>query len=448
MDAVLAARSSLFLSIAVVFAVSMAAAWAWDFTVDDALISVRYAHNWVHGRGWAFNPGAPPSDGVTPLPWPVVLAPFARFWSGFALLAAAKWIGFAAVLVAVGAVARVRARHGAPVLAVTGLLLPFPLVAWAVSGMETGVATLLVTLAACAEQSLLTTALAAGLAATFRPELLPWAVILGSARAARSDQAPLLRVAAPVLAAGPWALVALVRLVTFGRASPLATLAKPSDATHGALYLAGASLACGTPLLLASSWRKQAAPVACAALVHLAVVVAVGGDWMPYARLLVPILPSLALVPDYAAWRSRLVLGLAALSALAVGWRAAPAGIHVGHDRERLAAALMALPLPSPVAALDVGFVAVAVGDGAVIDLGGLTDAELAALPGGQTSKRVDLGMLEARGARALVSWGETGSRVVEQRLLQDARFHQKLVGRMVGRLGGREVWVYVTRTP
>lgn len=448
MDAVLAARSGRLLSISVVFAVSMAAWWAWDFTVDDALISLRYAHNWVRGSGWAFNPGQRPSDGVTPLPWPVLLAPFARTLTGFRLLGAAKWMGLLAVLGAVALVARRLARHRGASVGAIALIAPFPLVAWAVSGMETGVATLLVTAAACAEGSLLTCALAAGMAATFRPELLPWALVLVSGRLARSDRLLLDRVLAPVLAAAPWLVVALVRLATFGRASPLATLAKPSDPSHGLLYLIAAGLACGTPLLLASRWRRGAAPVALAALVHCGVVVAVGGDWMPYARLLVPILPSLALVPDYASIRSRILLALSASAALGIGWSAAPAGVHVGAARERVTAALVGLPLPLPTAALDVGFVAVAAGDGAVIDLGGLTEAELAALPGGQTSKRIDLGMLEARGMRSLVTWGEAGSRVVEQRLLQDARFHEKFVGQHVGTLGGREVWVYVRRAP
>jgi hypothetical protein len=48
------------------------------FTVDDALIAVRYARHFAAGLGWCFNVHGPSTDGVTPLPWPVVLAPLAR----------------------------------------------------------------------------------------------------------------------------------------------------------------------------------------------------------------------------------------------------------------------------------------------------------------------------------------------------------------------------------
>ncbi|MBW2525334.1 MAG: hypothetical protein JRI23_14205, partial [Deltaproteobacteria bacterium] len=62
------------------------------FTVDDALIGARYAANLAAGAGYRFNPGGPVTDGVTPLGWAVVLAPFA---SGGPLqaLAAAKLLG-------------------------------------------------------------------------------------------------------------------------------------------------------------------------------------------------------------------------------------------------------------------------------------------------------------------------------------------------------------------
>jgi len=54
------------------------ALWMWGFTVDDALIAVRYARHLVQGSGWRFNLHGASTDGVTPLPWPLVLAPFAR----------------------------------------------------------------------------------------------------------------------------------------------------------------------------------------------------------------------------------------------------------------------------------------------------------------------------------------------------------------------------------
>jgi hypothetical protein len=47
------------------------------FTVDDALIPARYAHHLALGLGYRFNVGGPVTDGVTPLGWAHLLAPFA-----------------------------------------------------------------------------------------------------------------------------------------------------------------------------------------------------------------------------------------------------------------------------------------------------------------------------------------------------------------------------------
>ena len=46
----------------------------WGFTVDDALISIRYARHLVEGVGYRFDAGGPSTDGVTPLPWPFLIA--------------------------------------------------------------------------------------------------------------------------------------------------------------------------------------------------------------------------------------------------------------------------------------------------------------------------------------------------------------------------------------
>ena len=71
----------------------------------------------------------------------------------------------------------------------------------------------------------------------------------------------------------------------------------------------------------------------------------------------------------------------------------------------------------SRVAALDVGWVGAAT-DADVVDLAGLTDPEIAALPGGHTSKRVDAMFLLARDPDVLVFYRPP--RVVEARLEAD----------------------------
>ena len=81
------------------------ALWMWGFTVDDALISVRYARHLADGAGWRFNAGGPSTDGVTPLPWPLVLAPLAHAHA-LVVLARAKALGLAAWLAAAGGLGR------------------------------------------------------------------------------------------------------------------------------------------------------------------------------------------------------------------------------------------------------------------------------------------------------------------------------------------------------
>ena len=59
-----------------VLAALVPALFMWGFTVDDALISLRYAHHLATGAGYRFNALGPATDGVTPLPWPLLVAPF------------------------------------------------------------------------------------------------------------------------------------------------------------------------------------------------------------------------------------------------------------------------------------------------------------------------------------------------------------------------------------
>src|SRR5262249_14733458 len=147
--------------------------------------------------------------------------------------------------------------------------------------------------------------------------------------------------------------------------------------------------------------------LAAAALVHVVVVVAVGGDWMPYARLMVPVAPSLALVfVDLGrvaqAWSS-LARGLVACAFGLLMLRASVAGRHVYEARtELIAHARPALSRANVVAAMDVGWVGAST-NASIVDLAGLTDPTIAALPGGHTSKRIDVSMLLDRGVDAIV---------------------------------------------
>jgi hypothetical protein len=458
------AKRDLLAALAIAVPALVAASVMWDFTVDDALISVRYARHVVRGAGWRFDPAGPATDGVTPLPWPLLLAPMARA-DPLEVLFRAKCINLAAWITAAAAVGLTLARRGAraPALALAalGIALSVPIAAHAVSGMETGLAMALATAAVILHGRPLGAAACAGLAASLRPEMGPWAVVLASGLAWRAG--PRRAFAAGAVALGPFAVCVLVRVVAFGRPAPLALMAKPSDVAHGAVYAAAALVVCVTPILALApraalrAGAPAAAPVVAAAL-HALAVVAVGGDWMPYARLVAPVAPGLAYAAALALPHARLPFtGVRAAVALAAGvyaWIvAAPGGRHVGTDRARLVAeARPYLRDARAVAAVDVGWLSAAT-DAKIVDCAGVTDPEIAALPGGHTSKRVELSMLLGRGVDRVVllakpngpDWKQaTFARAVEARLASEPRFDEELEPMGFVRLGTTDLGYFV----
>lgn len=425
----------------------------WGFTVDDALVAVRYAHDVAVGAGYRFDPHGASTDGVTPLPWTFLLVPFARTDDALRTLFFAKLLGVVAWAVAsthLGAhLARLRptaAWMPAPTLAL--MALAFPIGAWAASGMETGLATALATLAATKTHRPRYAALLAGLAASLRPEMVVWAVALASLAAlgnasreeAAADRGAIARAMAMAgaIAAGPFLLCASIRLAVFGRAAPLALLAKPSDLAHGALYAAAATLVLLLPLVafapvaIARS-GGAARSIAIAFVAHVLAVIVAGGDWMPYARLVVPVVPSLVIVIVLSAARASrgLVVARAAV-AFALGIylvvRAAPAGRLVHADRRTLVeVARPVLASSKVVAALDIGWVSAAT-NARIVDLAGLTDPSIASLPGGHTSKRVDVAMLLDRDVDTFLAYEDsTGAlRVAEVRIVRSTLFEER----------------------
>lgn len=432
------------------FLLFASAAFMWGFTVDDALISVRYARNLADHGAYAINVGAPRTDGVTPLPWPFLLAVIARHTEALDVLFRAKALG----LVCAGLVgARVGWKIGATsaaevvkILAVVALATSLPVAAHVVSGMETCVALALVTFAATEDHEV-ARAVLAGVAAAFRPELLPWAFVLVALAAARRESRATWPRAAllVVLAGAPFFVCVIARLLAFGHAVPLAVAAKPSDAEHGLAYVGAAvvvsvgPIAACAPLAVLRGLREGRSIGPCvvvAALVHLVVVVIVGGDWMPYARLVAPIVPGL-LVAACELESPRVVGALRVTVAAVVGAfflvTAGSKGRDVMHDREALVARARDTLAPAKtIAALDIGWVSAA-SSAKLVDLAGLTDPEIAALRGGHTSKviaprilldrEVDVLLVYTTRNGAKLAAGEPvpleGARAVEVRLLQ-----------------------------
>lgn len=426
-------------------AVALPALWMWGFTVDDALISVRFARHLAVGAGWRFNAHGTSTDGVTPLPWPILLTPLARgdplvvLWRVKALGYLASTGAGAVLGSAMGAVRAAPSWARATILVTLALCVP--MAAYGPSGMETPVATLLATGAAVATKRERRAAILAGLAASFRPEMAPWAVALaiGAATLGRGNQAARISFAG-ALAIGPFALCAIVRALAWGRAGPLSLLAKPSGVALGLAYAGAGLVVTLVPIMvlapLALCRSARALVIVVAALAHTAAIIAVGGDWMPYARLFVPIVPSLAfagcLASERARWTCTAVRSTVAvvLGATLVA-RGGTSGRTVGADRAALViSARPWLAGATRVAALDVGWVGAAT-EAEIFDLAGVTDPEVAALPGGHTSKRIDAMFLLARAPDALLLYTASGLPDGHLEAWRDARYSRAVEARL-----------------
>ncbi|MGH7384178.1 MAG: hypothetical protein ACREKG_03280 [Candidatus Rokuibacteriota bacterium] len=116
------------------------------FPLDDSWIHMQFARNLAEGHGFSFNPGVPVSGSTAPL-WTLVLGgAFAAFGSHPVL---AKVLGIAATLGAAWLAGRLAlswtGRRELGLLASVLVALAGPMVWGALSGMEVGLAALLVT---------------------------------------------------------------------------------------------------------------------------------------------------------------------------------------------------------------------------------------------------------------------------------------------------------------
>jgi hypothetical protein len=288
--------------------------------------------------------------------------------------------------------------------------------------METGLAAALAALAVALPELGFTLAGAAcaGLTGALRPEALPLALVLVAAPSPRGDRTTFARLS---LGAAPFAAVVALRLALFGRVIPLSVLAKPSDAAHGGAYALACFLLAGPLAIVAPiAWTRLngwGRGLVLAVFVHFAAIAFAGGDWMPLSRLAVPALPAVVLafarLAAVASVRSTVLrLGLALAGELFQLVKVGPDAARVGAARLAVIAELRA-PLEGAkvVAALDIGWLGAAT-DATIIDLAGLTDPAIAALPGGHTSKAIPSRFIDARGVDAMVLLVKDGERLVE----------------------------------
>jgi hypothetical protein len=409
------------------------AARAWPFSVDDAFIVARYAQRLGAGQGYTFQAGAP-SDGVTGPLWLFLLSLGVKLgcdpvWTG-------KLLGLASAAAAAGVVARQSwQRYGgslrAPFLA--GLLASAaPLWIWAVGGLETGLATLCLTLLLCGAVTRPRPRLGwvgAGAAALpwLRPELVPLAFAAVLLCAQRVPERALRLALA--FASGPISVL-LFRALVFDHFLPLSAFAKPASLTHGIEYvliclrsLAALSL---LPLLFMAlpGARNAERALLLAIALHAAVVACAGGDWMAGARLFVPIVPIACFVAalgwERLARRHPVLSLLVALIVITARFFTTfgetSAARASGQLRERrLPELLNALrDVAEPIAILDIGAVGYRTGR-TLIDLGGLTEAQIAYAPGGHIAKRIDSAWLSARAPQTLVLHSRVPPHIDEQ---------------------------------
>lgn len=298
-----------------VFAIALTAhVRLFDYTVDDAFISMRYAENWAEGRGLVFNAGER-VEGYTNFLWTALLAAGIR--AGLDPVPLGRWVGVGAGVLLLAA-AFLFARRRLPRHSLS-FLVPVPLVAsgafalWCGAGLETSLFTLLLFggIAAAAGDASSgrfgAAALLLALATLTRPEgaLLFAVVIVDRLFLRRSSLRSTLPGAALFLvvvgAHEAW------RIAYYGDPLPNTFYAKSGGgfraAARGLRYLGayagpfgGWTTLAPIPLLFAGPPRRWERTMLLALGAYLAYVVVVGGDSLPFYRFVVPALPFLAVL--------------------------------------------------------------------------------------------------------------------------------------------------------
>ncbi len=284
-------------------------AWYWHAgPVDDDYIVQRYARNLLAGHGFVFNPGGEAAEGFTSPLWLAVAV--ALHALGLAGDGAVRALGGLALAAA--------AATGAQLGVLSASRAPRWLAAWPGFAIAASPALAYHAVAGLGTVPLAAALLAFGMAwvRAERDGRAPWAAGLWLAVAAllRQEAAllwlPFLAVGLKRRQLGPLVpgFLALAgwsaaRFALFGRFDPVTHAVKrlplTAELEYGAHYLLDAARDAGLVVVLAgalavlvrrrapAAWRGLAAGV----LLHTLYVAAVGGDWMPLARFVVPILP-------------------------------------------------------------------------------------------------------------------------------------------------------------
>lgn len=316
------ARPAHITAILALYALIVARFW---FLCDDAYITFRFARNWAQGLGLVFNPGEfPPVEGYSNFLWLVYTA-------GLEWLSAPVGLIVPLTSALAGAVLLLRVhrvmRHHLGVTEIPALLATLTLAlspaigVWSTSGLATMPFALLVFLLAEAwipdgdqEEIAVPAAIAIALG-LIRTEGLAWVAViavisvLGRLISGRPLRPHLTRVALSLLpVAATYGLYTGWRYGYYGTLVPNTALAKvefgPRLLTRGIKYVGLFWLTTLIPLvsllpalLLARGERRGLwIPFALLAVAFPTYGMVVGGDFMPFGRLVVPGLPFAALL--------------------------------------------------------------------------------------------------------------------------------------------------------
>jgi arabinofuranosyltransferase len=294
----------------------------WPFFSDDAFISLRYADRLVAGNGLTWTDGER-VEGYSNLAWVLACASFGA--AGVSTTTAARGLGFACMLaVLVILVVRFRRSPGAGIAAVLAASTAFA--PWTIGGLELPLLLLCVTAGLVAWERLLANepspraAIACGawfaVAALTRPDAPLFAAVLAAVAFAtwwhRRGVGPALRMTTwfvlPIAIALAGQLV--FRVAYYGdwlaNTARIKVGSHPGQLADGLEYVGGALLGMSALSLLAIAggvvaWRDRShrafvVALAMCAGAWAAYIARVGGDFFPAFRLVVPLLPAMALL--------------------------------------------------------------------------------------------------------------------------------------------------------
>lgn len=399
--------------------------FCWGFTVDDAWIVSRVAsHGLQHGQ-FCFNLGEP-TDAVTPLGFAHYVAALGFMFGktdAMALFQIARWSGLLAQILSFFLAGGLVPRKVHWIWIVCAGLSSVPSALWAGAGLSSSLVGLflIVAMHAILHNRTRLGSIVLGCAVAWRPELAFYAATLACVCLWQRDSISVLLTAALHFIV-PVVLVASLRFFWFGHFLPLSVVAK-APTFQGGLFYASVTLIWGglLPVALVASGLFRSTRTALPVLMHLVAMLICGGDWMPALRLSAPVYPSLLVLllrsqamqdpPRSFGLRLRravFILGpimpLYLLHAQGTDLRA------VTERRSKLiVAARPILAQARMVAGVDVGWLGLAT-SAKILDLGGVTDPRIGALPGGHTDRLIGAGLFSDRNVDAWVvrAWDRT----------------------------------------